>query len=112
MQQVMTNNASFLVEDDENLLDALERTGHQVEYQCRSGYCGACRTRVRSGKDNIHYDSLPLAFVAPDEVLPCCSKVTGQVDVDCTQVSEPHVQLELFNKCIPTVDTTTLASRT
>lgn len=33
----------------ETLLDGLERTGHEVEYQCRSGYCGMCRLTLLDG---------------------------------------------------------------
>ena len=31
------------------LLAALESHNINVEYQCREGYCGSCRTRLVSG---------------------------------------------------------------
>lgn len=99
MSLIVTNNAQFLLAEEENLLDALEHTGHEVEYQCREGYCGSCRTKIRKGLDNVEYSSLPLAFVAPDEILPCCCKVTGQIEIDCTQEKVPaDIQPELFPK--------------
>ena len=62
------------------LLEALERTGHEVAYQCRSGYCGACRTRLYSG--GVSYPQPPLAFVGADEVLPCCCRVDTDIHLD------------------------------
>lgn len=62
---------------DSSLLDTLERTGHQVEYQCRQGYCGACRTTLTSG--SVTYMTEPLAAVAPGSILPCCCKADTDV---------------------------------
>ena len=64
----------------ESLLDTLERHGHRVEFQCRSGYCGACRTPLLAGR--VHYPSVPLAFVSPGECLPCCCKPVGAIRLD------------------------------
>lgn len=97
MALITTNNARFILSDEENLLDALEHTGHEVEYQCRAGYCGSCRTKIRQGAENISYADFPLAFVSRDEILPCCCTVTGQIEIDCTQEKVPaDVQPELF----------------
>lgn len=64
----------------ESVLETLERHGHHVEFQCRSGYCGACRTPLMAGK--VHYPSVPLAFVAQGECLPCCCKPVGAIRLD------------------------------
>ena len=40
---LITPLGRFAVRPGETLLATLLRTGHVVEYQCRSGYCGACR---------------------------------------------------------------------
>tara|TARA_R110002126_G_scaffold160458_13_gene308139 strand:+ start:2894 stop:3145 length:252 start_codon:yes stop_codon:yes gene_type:complete len=42
-----------------------------ISYQCREGYCGACRCKLISGK--VQYLHEPLAFVRSGEFLPCCS---------------------------------------
>ena len=68
--QVITEDLIFKLEESETLLEGLERTGHQVEYQCRSGYCGACRVTLRAG--SVHYPNTPLAYLRQDEILPCC----------------------------------------
>ncbi len=72
--QIMTEDMVFELGDDETLLDALERTGHQVEYQCRSGYCGACRIPLKTGR--VEYSKPPLALLRRGEILPCCCTVT------------------------------------
>ena len=59
MTLITTNDKIFELQVGETLLDGLERTGHEVEYQCRSGYCG------------------------PNEVLPCCCRVSGPIEIDC-----------------------------
>lgn len=71
--QIMTEDMVFELGDDETLLNALERTGHQVEYQCRSGYCGACRVTLKAG--SVGYDKPPLALLRRGEILPCCCTV-------------------------------------
>ncbi len=70
-QSVKTSTGHHQVKaGDTSLLDTLERTGHKVEYQCRQGYCGACRTQLLAG--TVVYQSDPLAAVGSDTVLPCC----------------------------------------
>ena len=68
--QVITEDLIFQLEKSETLLEGLERTGHQVEYQCRSGYCGACRLTLKTG--SVNYSTTPLAYLRQDEILPCC----------------------------------------
>ncbi|QFI37958.1 2Fe-2S ferredoxin-like protein [Moritella marina ATCC 15381] len=73
-----TDSGSYQVlPQDSSLLDTLERTGHEIEYQCRQGYCGACRTTLTSG--SVTYTSEPLAAVAPGSILPCCCKANGDI---------------------------------
>jgi ferredoxin len=73
-----TNSGNYQISDqDSSLLDTLERTGHQIEYQCRQGYCGACRTTLTSG--SVTYTTEPLAAVAPGSILPCCCKANSDI---------------------------------
>lgn len=74
MMPVVTLNSSgkqiVFPEEQATLLEALEKHLINVEYQCRSGYCGACRTKLLKGK--VIYCQKPLAFINSDEILPCC----------------------------------------
>lgn len=90
MPQITTRSTRFTLQKGETLLEALERTGHEVEYQCRSGYCGSCRVKLLSG--SVSYREHPLALVLPGEILPCCCTVTEDLQLDCRQrQSEPDL---------------------
>ncbi|SDS74025.1 ferredoxin [Halopseudomonas litoralis] len=78
--QVFTRDTFFELDEHETLLEGLERTGHHVEYQCRSGYCGACRVKLKSG--SVIYPKPPLAFLKRDEILPCCCRVQEPIVIN------------------------------
>ena len=62
-----------------SLLAALESHNINVEYQCREGYCGSCRTRLVSGQ--VDWLTEPLAFIQPGEILPCC-RAKGDIEIE------------------------------
>lgn len=88
MSLVITHSRSFVLQGNETLLEGLERTGHCVEYQCRSGYCGSCRTRIHSGE--VRYLTEPLAYITQGEILPCCCVPVSQVSLDVSTEKETH----------------------
>jgi ferredoxin len=53
-----------------SLLESLEAQDLHIEFQCREGYCGSCRTRLIEGE--VHYTEEPMAWIDDDEILPCC----------------------------------------
>jgi len=53
-----------------NLLESLEAQDVQVHYECRDGYCGACRTDLIEGE--VAYLQEPMAWINTGEILPCC----------------------------------------
>ncbi len=55
----------------QTLLECLEEAEVEVHYHCRDGFCGACRVTLTSGEINYPQGE-PLAFVAENEILPCC----------------------------------------
>ena len=64
----------------ETLLEALEFKKIKVFNECRSGYCGACKTRLLSGK--VTYLTPPLASLEEDECLPCCCQPATNINLD------------------------------
>lgn len=90
MSLVITHKTSFQLHAGETLLEGLERTGHVIEYQCRSGYCGSCRTRLISGE--VQYLAEPLAYVDNGEVLPCCCTPRSTITLDIEDSDHPLVQ--------------------
>lgn len=62
------------------LLDTLEKNGIHHEYQCRSGYCGACRVTLLSGQ--VSYPTPPLAFLNAQDLLLCCCQVESDLEIE------------------------------
>ncbi|MGJ8514159.1 class I ribonucleotide reductase maintenance protein YfaE [Carnimonas bestiolae] len=71
-----------------SLLELLERHRLPVEFQCRSGYCGACRVRLLSGR--VRYHQPPLACLNDGEILPCCCAPDSDIALAIGDSSEPH----------------------
>lgn len=84
MTSVVTTNSRFELLEGETLLEGLERTNHEVEFQCRAGYCGSCRTHLVSG--TVRYLAEPLAYIAKDEILPCCCVPTGPLQIEAMRL--------------------------
>ncbi len=73
--------AQLLCQDEHpSLLAALEFHKVNVEYQCRQGYCGSCRTRLIAGQ--VEWLTEPLAFLQAGEILPCCCRAMGDIELD------------------------------
>lgn len=54
-----------------SILDALENYNILVNYQCKSGYCGSCKSLLKKG--NVQYFTNPLAScILSEEILICC----------------------------------------
>ena len=66
--------------NETSLLKHLEKNNIHHEYQCRSGYCGSCRVKIKKGK--VSYKDTPLAFIQPDEILLCCCHVESDIEID------------------------------
>lgn len=66
--------------NETSLLDHLEKNNIHHEYQCRNGYCGSCRVKIKKGK--VSYKDAPLAFIQPDEILLCCCHVESDIEID------------------------------
>ncbi|WP_373100633.1 MULTISPECIES: class I ribonucleotide reductase maintenance protein YfaE [Pasteurellaceae] len=75
-------HSNRIIEHDNDipLLNRLEQHGVRHEYQCRSGYCGSCRVKMRKGK--VSYKETPLAFLNPDEILLCCCRVEEDLEIE------------------------------
>ena len=63
-----------------NLLEVFEHNNVDVEYQCREGYCGSCRVKLVRGA--VQYSEKPLAFISDGEILPCCCRTVGDIEIE------------------------------
>lgn len=80
-QITLLQSAQILVHDNQvSLLETLEQNDITHEYQCRSGYCGSCRVKMKKGK--VSYKEYPLAFLNPDEILLCCCQVETDLELE------------------------------
>jgi len=80
-QIIVTGGAAINFDGSEpTILHSLEQQQQDVSYQCREGYCGACRCKLISGR--IQYLQEPLAFVRDGEFLPCCSIPATDIKIE------------------------------
>jgi len=63
-----------------SLLQALESKKVKIFSECRSGFCGGCKTRIISGR--VTYLTEPLAELNADECLPCCCIPAEDLELD------------------------------
>ena len=77
---VVKNLLSLEFSTERTLLEALEAKQQPVNYQCREGYCGACRCKLLAG--SVSYINEPLAFVRKGEILPCCSVPLTDIEIE------------------------------
>lgn len=73
-------------QEQESILESLEAAGYMIEYQCREGMCGSCRCRLTSG--TVDYQNIPLAALAPDEILPCITRAKTDI---CLELPTPII---------------------
>ena len=62
------------------LLETIEQNKIEIQYHCREGYCGACRSKLVSGK--VEYTTDPLAFIDDDEIQPCCCITVSNIEIE------------------------------
>ncbi|WP_019673400.1 class I ribonucleotide reductase maintenance protein YfaE [Psychrobacter lutiphocae] len=79
MTWVITAKTRFYLHDGESLLDGLLRTGHDINYQCKEGYCGSCRVTLTAASYPVTYAKPPLAMIDDSEILPCCCQIQGVI---------------------------------
>lgn len=81
MPTVTVNEQQFEFDGSvSNILNALEQQQKPVHFQCREGFCGACRCKLISGQ--VEYLQQPLAFVRKGEFLPCCSVPLTNISIE------------------------------
>ncbi|RJY13007.1 2Fe-2S ferredoxin-like protein [Parashewanella spongiae] len=70
----------LLFDKQPTLLDALEQKEVEIFSECRSGFCGSCKTKMISG--SVTYVQEPLAALEEDECLPCCCVPVTDLDLE------------------------------
>jgi len=71
---------TFMINDQQNLLDALHNAGIKIPYSCKAGICGACKCKVSSGDAiTTSRETLSDELVDLGYVLSCCSKANSDL---------------------------------
>ena len=98
MALISTHDKTFELQEGETLLEGLERTGHEVEYQCRSGYCGSCRVKILDGR--VSYDGFPASLCRARRDSAVLLSGNEDIKVDCrVRMSEPDLfDVSLFDE--------------
>lgn len=81
MGWVITKNKRFYLHEGETLLNGLLRTEESLSFECRQGYCGTCKTRLKIHTGSTAHTLPPLCQLEGDEVLACCCVVTGVAEI-------------------------------
>ncbi|MBH3428763.1 FAD-binding oxidoreductase [Pseudomonas alkylphenolica] len=82
------NGKTFSSEAGISMLDSARQAGITLEYSCRTGRCGVCKTKVLSGETETLKDETSLT---PDEcaeglILTCCRRAVTDVEIDAEDI--------------------------
>ena len=77
------SNKTAVLTPDKSVLEASEDVGVNIDYSCRVGTCGICKTKMLSGQVTMAVqDALTQADKANNIILACQAKATADVAVD------------------------------
>ena len=76
------SNKTAILTPDKSILEASEDVGVNIDYQCRVGTCGVCKTQLTSGNVTMAVqDALTEGDKAKNIILACQAKSTEEVSV-------------------------------
>ncbi len=68
---------------DRTILEVAEDAGLEIPFECRSGICGQCKTRLLEGRVTMDVeDALSPADKAKGIILACQARSAGDVAID------------------------------
>ena len=70
---------TWQADDNFSLLELAEEQDLTPAFGCRSGTCGLCSTKLKQGE--VYYTRKPSITVADNEVLLCCAKPVGDIEL-------------------------------
>ncbi len=81
MPTIKINRITAIESNPSNtIIETLEGSGVQPEYNCRDGHCGACRCTLVSGE--VEYVGFAMAYTQENEILPCICKAKTDIELD------------------------------
>jgi CDP-4-dehydro-6-deoxyglucose reductase len=87
---ILANGKHFEVSQSSTILSSALGAGISLEYSCRTGRCGICRTRVVSGETRL---VAPEAALTTEEsgagfILTCCRSASSDLELDLEDLGE------------------------
>ena len=74
---------SVLLSPEKTLLELSEQAGLNIDYECRSGVCGRCKTKLLAGSVTMEIqDALDEMDKANNFILLCQAKSTEHVTIE------------------------------
>lgn len=78
-----TSNVEVANPGQEFVLDLAEDNGVEIDFSCRSGFCGYCKVKLVSGKVEMDaHEALTEEDEANNLVLACMSRCQGPVEIE------------------------------
>lgn len=80
----LSNGKKFESEPDRTLLESAKSQGIVLEYSCRTGRCGVCKTAVLHGRTEALHEEQALNEEerASGKILTCCRSALDDVELD------------------------------
>ena len=73
ISNIPVSNKSTILE----IIEQAKIEGVSIHSECRAGYCGACRCKVKGIGTEVSQDKSAMGYTDQGEVLACSSKPTG-----------------------------------
>lgn len=98
---VLANGKAFDVEDDETILDGALRSGVNLEYSCRTGRCGVCKSGVRSGATREKFFEFGLTDEDREKnaILVCARTASEDVVLDVCDLGDVVIPPRKISPC-------------
>lgn len=80
MKQISFNGQIYTSESNDSVLDAVSRKEQVIYSECRSGFCGACKCKVKKGTVKPIRDTI--AFIPEGYVLACSVRAITDIEIE------------------------------
>lgn len=80
MIKVTSQKNQYKIPSHGTILQSLEQAALPNKSQCRSGYCGFCKCKIKQG--SVTYVTEPLGFIRDSEILTCISIANGNIEIE------------------------------
>lgn len=86
----LSNNKTFIADQDRTLLDSAKSQGVVLEYSCRTGRCGVCKAKVLHGSTAVIQGEQGLneTELAMGYILTCCRSALSDLELDTDDLGD------------------------